>query len=96
MLTVKTHELSQCENELKVLESAHVSLMSKYEQQYNADYIAEYAENTLGMVKLSTSQIEYIELARQEGIDVTSSAPTTGGVVGSLVRGFTALLEYLR
>ncbi|MBS5144189.1 MAG: hypothetical protein KHY89_01555 [Butyricicoccus pullicaecorum] len=96
MLTVKTHELSQCESELKVLESAHVSLMSKYEQQYNADYIAEYAENTLGMVKLSTSQIEYIELARQEGIDVTSSAPTTGGVVGSLVRGFTALLEYLR
>ncbi len=96
MLTVRTHELSQCESDLKVLESAHVSLMSKYEQQYNADYIAEYAENTLGMVKLSTSQVEYIELARQEGIDVTSSAPTTGGVVGSLVRGFTALLEYLR
>ncbi len=96
MLTVKTHELSQCESDLKVLESAHVSLMSKYEQQYNADYIAEYAENTLGMVKLSTSQVEYIELAREAGIEVTSSAPTTGGVVGSLVRGFTALLEYLR
>ena len=65
----------------KVLEAAHVSLMSKYEQQYNADYIAEYAENTLGMV--STSQIEYIELARQEGIDVTSSArQKIGGVVG--------------
>ncbi len=96
MLTVKTHELSQCESDLKMLESTHVSLMSKYEQQYNVDYIAEYAENTLGMVKLSTSQVEYIELAREAGIEVTSSAPTTGGVVGSLVRGFTALLEYLR
>lgn len=96
MLTVKTHELSACRSDLEILESAHVSLMSKYEQQYNADYIARYAENTLGMVKLSASQVEYIELARQEGIDVTSSAPTTGGVVGSLVRGFTALLEYLR
>ncbi len=96
MLTIKTHELSQCESDLKVLESTHVSLMSKYEQQYNADYIAEYAENTLGMVKLGAGQIEYIELAREAGIEVTSSAPTTGGVVGSLVRGFTALLEYLR
>ena len=96
MLTVKTHELSQCENELKVLESAHVSLMSKYEQQYSAEYIADYAENTLGMVKLNTSQIEYIELADRSGIEVSASAPTTGGVVGSLVRGFTALLEYLR
>ncbi len=96
MLTIKTHELSQCESDLKVLESTYVSLMSKYEQQYNADYIAEYAENTLGMVKLGAGQIEYIELAREAGIEVTSSAPTTGGVVGSLVRGFTALLEYLR
>lgn len=96
MLTVATHKLSDSETQLKTLESEHVSLMSKYEQQYNADYIAEYAENTLGMVKLNPSQIEYIELAGEEGIEVSSSAPTTGGLVGSLVRGFTALLEYLR
>ena len=96
MLTVATHKLSDSETQLKTLESEHVSLMSKYEQQYNADYIAEYAENTLGMVKLNPSQIEYIELAGEEGIEVSSSAPATGGLVGSLVRGFTALLEYLR
>lgn len=96
VLTVETHKLSQCETELKTLQSEHVSLMSKYEQKYNADYIAEYAENTLGMVKLNASQIEYIELSGKEGIEVSASAPSTGGVVGSLVRGFTALLEYLR
>ncbi len=96
LLTVETHKLSSCEADLKTLESEHVSLMSKYEQQYNAEYIADYAENTLGMVKLNNSQIEYIELAGEEGIEVSSSAPVTGGVVGSLVRGFTALLEYLR
>lgn len=96
MLTIHTHSLSSCETELKVLQSEHVSLMSKYEQRYNADYIADYAENTLGMVKLGASQIEYIELSGKGGIEVSSSAPSTGGVVGSLVRGFTALLEYLR
>lgn len=96
MLTVQTHKLSTCEVELKTLQSENVSLMSKYEQQYNADYIAEYAENVLGMVKLGASQIEYIELSGKGGIEVSSSAPATGGVVGSLVRGFTALLEYLR
>lgn len=96
VLTVETHKLSQNETDLKTLQSEHVSLMSKYEQKYNADYIAEYAENTLGMVKLNASQIEYIELSGKEGIEVSASAPSTGGVVGSLVRGFTALLEYLR
>lgn len=96
LLTVQTHKLSQCESDLKVLESEYVSLMSKYEQQYSAEYVADYAENTLGMVKLSPSQIEYIELAGKEGIEVSSSAPVSGGVVGSLMRGFTALLEYLR
>ena len=96
LLTVETHKLSSCEADLKTLESEHVSLMSKYEQQYSAEYIADYAENTLGMVKLNSSQIEYIELAGEGGIEVSASAPVTGGVVGSLVRGFTALLEYLR
>ena len=95
-LTQLTNQISERQVTLEDLASEQVALTSKYEQQYNADFIADYAENTLGMVKLGTAQVEYLELSSPDEIEVSRDTATISGAVGGLVRGFTAILEYLR
>ena len=95
-LTQLTNQISERQATLEDLASEQVALTSKYEQQYNADFIADYAENTLGMVKLGTAQVEYLELSSPDEIEVSRDTATISGAVGGLVRGFTAILEYLR
>lgn len=95
-LTQLTNDISKRQSTLEELDSAHVALLSKYEQKYSADYIADYAENSLGMVKMSSGQVEYVELSNPGEFEVSQDVATIGGAVGGLVRGFTAILEYLR
>lgn len=95
-LTKLTKEIGEREAKLEELQSTHVSLLTKREEIYNTDYIEEYAQNQLGMVKLDASQMEYIELSNPEKIEVTGVGASVSGTVGTLVRGFTAILEYLQ
>lgn len=95
-LTELTSEISEREATLSELQSTNVSLSAKREELYSADYIAEYAQDVLGMVKVDASQMEYVELSNPEKIEVTGAGASVSGAVGTLVRGFTAVLEYLR
>ena len=54
-----------------------------------------YAQNELGMVKMDPSQIEYIEMTKPEVTEV-SDTTKLGDAAANLMRGFTAVLEYLR
>ena len=95
-LTELTSEISAREATLSELKSTGVSLSAKREEIYSADYIADYAQNQLGMVKVESGQMEYIELSNPEKIEVSGTGASISGAVGTLVRGFTAVLEYLR
>lgn len=95
-LTQLTNDITKCENTIEDLASAHVALTSKFEEKYNAEFIADYAENTLGMVKMNAGQEEYLEMTNPDEIDVSRDTANLSGAVGGLVRGFTAILEYLR
>lgn len=95
-LTELTSEIGAREATLAELESTAVSLTTKREETYSTSYIEDYAQNVLGMVKVDASQMEYVELSNPEKIEVTGTGASVSGAVGSLVRGFTAVLEYLR
>ncbi len=95
-LTELTNGVSKREDTLAELQSTTVSLSAKREEIYNTAFVENYAQNVLGMVKIDASQMEYVELSNPEKIEVTGTGASVSGAVGSLVRGFTAVLEYLR
>ena len=95
-LTELTSEIGAREATLAELQSTTVSLTTKREETYSTAYIEDYSQNVLGMVKVDASQMEYVELSNPEKIEVTGTGASVSGAVGSLVRGFTAVLEYLR
>lgn len=94
-LTSLTKQVGEEETKLKNLQSEYVSLKARQEQALSISYVEDYAQNTLGMVKLDPSQIEYIEMTNPEMTEVSGTA-TLGDAVANLMRGFTAVLEYLR
>ena len=94
-LTSLTKEIGEKQTDLENLQSEYVSLKSRQEQALSIGYVEQYAQDKLGMVKLDPSQIEYIEMTNPE-ITEGSGTATLGAAVANLMRGFTAVLEYLR
>lgn len=95
-LTQLTDQISRKESELSDLNSQYVALKTKQEQTLSLNYIEDYAQNVLGMVKMDTSQIEYVEMSSPDLVEVNNAGATVNDAVASLVRSFTAVLEYLR
>ena len=94
-LTSLTKEIGEKQTDLENLQSEYVSLKSRQEQALSIGYVEQYAQDKLGMVKLDPSRIEYIEMTNPEITEVSGTA-TLGDAVANLMRGFTAVLEYLR
>lgn len=95
-LTRLTKELGEQQNALETLQSEYISLKTQQEQALSISYVEEYAQSTLGMVKMDPSQVEYIEMANPEVTEVSNTGATLGDAVANLMRSFTAVLEYLR
>ncbi len=95
-LTSLTAEVSEQTERLDVLTSESVSLTTKRTHSMNMDEIEQYAAGTLGMVKMDSSQIEYVELTEPESITVTKEATSLDVLLGGLVRSFSAIVEYIR
>ncbi|HIV62072.1 MAG TPA: hypothetical protein H9746_04380 [Candidatus Butyricicoccus avistercoris] len=94
-LTRLTKEIGEQETALEQVQSEYVSLKARKEQTLSISYVENYAQNELGMVKMDPSQIEYIEMTKPEVTEV-SDTTKLGDAAANLMRGFTAVLEYLR
>ena len=94
-LTRLTKEIGEQETALEQVQSEYVSLKARKEQTLSISYVENYAQNQLGMVKMDPSQIEYIEMTKPEVTEV-SDTTKLGDAAANLMRGFTAVLEYLR
>ncbi len=68
-LTQLTAEASEQSDLLSELQSENVSLTTKQMNSMNMDEVEQYATDTLGMIKLDNSQIEYV------GADQSGSCP---------------------
>ena len=94
-VTRLTKEIGEQETALEQVQSEYVSLKARKEQTLSISYVENYAQNELGMVKMDPSQIEYIEMTKPEVTEV-SDTTKLGDAAANLMRGFTAVLEYLR
>ena len=94
-LTRLTKEIGEQETALEQVQSEYVSLKARKEQTLSISYVENYAQNELGMVKMDPSQIEYIEMTKPEVTEV-SDTTKLGDAAANLMRGFTAVLEYLQ
>ena len=59
----------------------------------NTAYIEKYAEETLGMTKVSASRKEYMSVNTESLVEV--GGEDSGGVVGSVQTWFDGFMEYI-
>ncbi len=68
-------------------------LQSKLDSKANIGYIEEYAANTLGMAKVSHSQIDYLELNTENLIETQEDG--SDNIFSSIAGWFKDILEYI-
>lgn len=95
-LTQLTAEASEQSDLLSELQSENVSLTTKQMNSMNMDEVEQYATDTLGMVKLDNSQVEYVELTNPDLVTVAENGVSLRAAVSALVDHVLALVEYIR
>jgi len=97
-LTVINDEISKLQNEYLELQNKNVLLQTEYESRYDLNDVEEYAVNTLGMIKLERSQVEYVEIASPDSIRAISPAEneTSSYITANFVKSFNAVLDFLQ
>ena len=61
-ITQTTNKIAQTQNAITELESEKAYLEFTLESRMSLDEIESYAINVLGMVKMDSSQVEYVEI----------------------------------
>lgn len=95
-LTQLTAQVSAQTAKLDELTAESVSLSSKQAYSLDMNEIEDYAVKNLGMVKMETSQIEYVELTNPDTITVAQSGVSLDALFAGLARSFSAVVEYIR
>lgn len=95
-LTMLTAEITAQTERLGDLTAENVSLSSKQSYNLDMDQIESYAVSNLGMVKMDSSQIEYVELTNPDSITVQDSGVSLDALFAGLARSFSAVVEYIR
>lgn len=85
--------VSKAQSQLTELKSENVRLESKLQSQVSVRNVEEYAENVLGMERLDSSQIKYIQI--QDKDVVTLPAGKENFFVSLKIR-FGEFIEYLK
>ena len=95
-LTQLSAQVSTQDQVLDELVAENVSLSSKQMNSMDMAQVEEYASEKLGMVKMDSAQIEYVELTNPDTVTVAESAISLDKLFSGLVRSFSAIVEYIR
>ena len=85
--------VSSLQSELNLAEAENARLQSELQAQVSAKNVEEYAENVLGMQKIDSSQIKYIEIQTD---DVVSIPQQDQGILAKLRNFIDRCVEYFR
>ena len=91
-------ENAKLRQEIAKLESQENALNAKKEQMYNLAFVEEYAQNTLGMVKLDRSQIHYLEMDSGDKMvlaEASMNSDAGPALLERLSQAFSTVLEDL-
>ncbi len=96
-LTILTDDLSTLTGTYEELKNEEIILQNQYDQRYILNDIETYAVNTLGMVKLESNMMEYIELSSPDTITVIDPYEDgkVSGFFNNLVERIKEFLEFL-
>lgn len=95
-LTELTASISSANENLDKLSAENVSLSSKRAHKMDLDEVEDYAVKNLGMVKMDTSQIEYIELTNPDNVTVFHPGMSFNKIVDNLTQGISQVWEYIQ
>ena len=86
-------KVSAKNNELNLAEAENVRLQSELESKMSAKNVEDYAENVLGMQKIDSSQIKYIEIQTDDVINIPQQDE---GILAKIKDFFDRCVEYFR
>ncbi len=92
-LTELTTQVANQEEQLQTLQDEYVSLKTRQDRELNLTYVENYAQNVLGMVKMDSNSVEYIEMNNPDRIEV---AKNTDGVLSKISQYVAAVKAYLQ
>ena len=95
-VTDLTKKVEDKQAQLAQLESECTSLTAKKENSVDLSQVENYAENVLGLVKLDRSQEEYLELQKNDQVQVNEGSSGVEKLASSFVKSFSAILSFLR
>ena len=95
-VTDLTKKVEDNQAQLAQLESECTSLKAKKENSVDLSQVENYAENVLGLVKLDRSQEEYLELQKNDQVQVNEGSSGVEKLASSFVKSFSAILSFLR
>lgn len=87
------NKVSELNSELNLAEAENVRLQSELDGKMSVRNVEDYAENVLGMQKIDSSQIQYIEIQTN---DVVSIPEQDEGLFSKIKRFFDSCVEYFR
>lgn len=87
------NKVSALNTQLNLAEAENVRLQSELENKMSAKNVEDYAENVLGMIKINSSQIQYIKIQTD---DVVSIPEQEEGIGAKIERFFKKCVEYFR
>lgn len=87
------NKVSELNSELNLVEAENVRLQSELDSKMSTKNVEDYAENVLGMQKIDSSQVQYIEI---QTIDVVSIPEQDESIFSKIKSFFDACVEYFR
>ena len=85
-VTDLTKKVEDKQAQLAQLESECTSLKAKKENSVDLSQVENYAENVLGLVKLDRSQEEYLELQKNDQVQVNEGSSGVEKLASSFVK----------
>lgn len=95
-VTELTQQVEKKNTELEKLRSESKSLSARKQNSVDLSQVENYAENVLGLVKLDRSQEEYLELQKNDQVQVNEGSSGVEKLASSFVKSFSAILSFLR
>lgn len=86
-------QIEKQQTELQDALDDNALLQNKLDTMVNASYIEQYAEETLGMTKVSPSQKKYISINTENLVNVEKEEDL--GFIGSIKSWWDGVLEYI-
>lgn len=90
------NQVSNLQSRADVLSSEYTSLKAQEQSTMTLEEIENYAENELGLVRLDSSQEEYVSVEKPDQVEVKSGSSGMDKLVSNFVKSFNAILSFLR